>query len=176
MLLTKPWLITVRNSTSSCKLHVYSILINWTRQEMFFQMKALVFWKSSTLTGFCAAHSLTASDSFIYFFLLFLVLGVKHIHSPGPWLFAWHMHDWVSWFHTLFSHSLGSIHVCVFFMSSAFVSFMLTVFSVSCVYHLFCLCVACIVVSFSLGSSPTSYFPFLSHPSPPFPFVLPPFL
>lgn len=34
-------------------------------------------------------------DLFI-FFLLFLVLGVKHIHSPGPWLFAWRMHDWVS--------------------------------------------------------------------------------
>lgn len=56
-------------------------------------------WCVDTLPASPGSELLTISRLLIYLlivFLLLLVLGVTHIHSPGPWLFAWHMHDWVS--------------------------------------------------------------------------------
>lgn len=91
-------------------------MISLMRKESYFQVKALVLLKVfHPHRVLCCSQSHGYWFIYLFCFLLFLVLGVKHIHSLGPWLFAWHMHDWVSWLHTLFSHSLGSIHVCLFF-------------------------------------------------------------
>lgn len=73
-------------------------MMSLTRKETFFFSKEKL-WYFESLPLSLGSVLLTVSrlliDLFI-FFLLFLVLGVKHIHSPGPWLFAWRMHDWVS--------------------------------------------------------------------------------
>lgn len=123
-----------------------------------------------TLTGFCAAHDLTAS----FFFLFSLVLG---LNTLSPWglgfLHGICMTGWVNSAHTPLTHSgldeffsvnsafclinaqhLLSVHVCAFYV-------------LSCV----CLCVGCIVSSPVLD--PHNLLPSPSVPFLPFPLSAP---
>lgn len=108
---------------------------------------------------------LCCSQSHGFWFLFFSPFphpGGKTHSLPGALAFCMAY----AWLGELIPHTQsGLVPWCFFFISSAFVPFMLMLFSLSrvCVYHLVvCLCV---VVSPSLGSSPTSSSPFLSHPS-----------
>lgn len=106
-----------------------------------------------------------------YFFSLFPCPGVLHT-LPGSWLFAWHMHDWVSWCDTHCSHTVlvWSFFLCVCALLTA--SSTLNTLSL-CLYIFFivvCLsvCLLCYRLSYFVFTS--SGLPdLLSLPPLPFP-------
>lgn len=101
---------------------------------------------------------------------IFSPLSLGWTLSLGPWLFAWQMHDWVSWLNTHSPHTVFAWWV--FFCEACFLPRPRWTSSLCpCVNYMYCLCVFCYCPLYCvfMCSGPPNLSP--SPPLPSLPFL-----